>query len=68
MLVRKVAIWLLHDLRLHDHPALQAALADGAEALSFVYVWGPPPLGWGTFSYPALIRPLGACTPCENAF
>ena len=51
MLVRKVAIWLLHDLRLHDHPALQAALADGAEALSFVYVWGPPHLSWGTFSY-----------------
>ena len=51
-MVQKVAIWLLNDQRLHDHAALQAALQSGAEAIAFVYVWGPPHISWGTLSYP----------------
>ncbi len=48
----KVAVWLLNDLRLHDHPALQAALRERPTELTFVYVWGPPAVEWGTFSFP----------------
>ncbi|MCS7296831.1 MAG: DASH family cryptochrome [Bacteroidia bacterium] len=49
----KVAIWLLNDLRLHDHPALQAALERRPARVEFVYVWGPPVAGWGKYSYPS---------------
>ncbi len=50
--MRKVAVWLLNDLRLHDHPALQAALQSGADTVAFIYVWGPPHFSWGKYSYP----------------
>lgn len=33
-------VWLRRDLRLHDHPALAAALADGGPVLP-VFVWSP---------------------------
>ncbi|MEN3041665.1 MAG: DASH family cryptochrome [Bacteroidia bacterium] len=49
----KVAIWLLNDLRLHDHPALHAALRERPSEIDFVFVWGPPLTEWGKFSYPA---------------
>ncbi|MCX7979422.1 MAG: DASH family cryptochrome [Bacteroidia bacterium] len=49
---QKVAIWLLNDLRLHDHPALQAALRTHPQEMLFVYVWGPPAVAWGRYSYP----------------
>ncbi len=51
--VGKVAVWLINDLRLHDHVALQAAIRSGAESVAFVYVWGPPHIGWGKYSYPS---------------
>lgn len=51
----RVAIWLLNDLRLHDHPALQAALRAAPQEVHFVYVWGPPAVRWGELSY----RPVG---------
>ncbi len=50
--MKKVAVWLLNDLRLHDHLALQSALQSGADAIALVYVWGPPHVSWGSLSYP----------------
>ncbi|MCS7152563.1 MAG: DASH family cryptochrome [Bacteroidia bacterium] len=47
----RVAIWLLNDLRLHDHPALQAALKAQPQRIEFVYIWGPPVISWGKYSY-----------------
>lgn len=48
----------MNDLRLHDHPALQAALRTHPEQVDFVYVWGPPSVAWGEFSYrPTLPEP-----------
>ncbi|MCS7162452.1 MAG: DASH family cryptochrome [Bacteroidia bacterium] len=51
-MVRRVGIWLRNDLRLHDQPALQAALQAGAEEVIFAFVWGPPAVSWGRLSYP----------------
>ncbi|GIV24417.1 MAG: cryptochrome DASH [Bacteroidia bacterium] len=51
----RVAIWLLNDLRLHDHPALHAALRTQPEEVDFVYVWGPPSVAWGERSYKPLL-------------
>lgn len=42
----------MYDLRLHDHPALHAALREQPEEVVFVYVWGPPAVAWSTFSFP----------------
>lgn len=49
---QRVAVWLLNDLRLHDHPALHAALSGRPESVEFVFVWGPPLVEWGKYSYP----------------
>ncbi|MCX7606396.1 MAG: DASH family cryptochrome [Bacteroidia bacterium] len=51
-MTKKVALWLLNDLRLHDHPALHAALQVRPTELLFVYVWGPPSVRWGKYSFP----------------
>ncbi|MCX8112085.1 MAG: DASH family cryptochrome [Bacteroidia bacterium] len=48
----RVAVWLLNDLRLHDHPALHAALQKQPEHVEFVFIWGPPLISWGKLSYP----------------
>ncbi|MCS7188888.1 MAG: DASH family cryptochrome [Bacteroidia bacterium] len=49
---KRVALWVLNDLRLHDHPALAAALRNMPQEVRFVYVWGPPSVDWGEFSFP----------------
>jgi len=67
-MVQKVAIWLLNDLRLHDHAALQAALQSGAEAVAFVYVWGPPHISWGTLSYPPVYAAERRLHPLRERF
>ncbi len=66
--MRKAAIWLLNDLRLHDHVALRAALRDGAEAIAFVYVWGAPHTAWGRHSYPVPISHDRRAHPLRERF
>lgn len=51
-MAQRVAIWLLNDLRLHDHPALHTALSGKPDQVDLVYIWGPPAVRWGRYSYP----------------
>lgn len=42
LMTKPVLFWFRNDLRLHDHPALQAALASGAPEILPVYCHGIP--------------------------
>ena len=48
----EVAVWLLHDLPLHDYLALQTAWQSGSDSIAFIYIWRSSHFGLGKYSYP----------------
>jgi len=59
----------MYDLRLRDHPALWAACAQAPQQVDFVFVWGPPVVDWGRYSYkPALPEERPRISPPRKRF